>query len=130
MTDISMDPAVMKLHAEMHDEVRDEAKTALGGTPNSIDGGLGANSVAMIVSKLVTHVDAVYRVHGTLGEIVRSIPTTRPRPKRRSPRASPISRPKWRTTNDRHRHLRARHSHADSRCCRVARSRIQDRTGV
>ena len=73
MTEIAMDPEVMKKHAETHDLVAEEAKKALALSPASIDGGLGADSVATIVSRLINHVDAVFRVHGTLSEIVTSI---------------------------------------------------------
>lgn len=75
MTDIAMDPEVMKKHAEAHDLVVEEARTALNKTPRSVDAGLGSNSVATIITKVVKHVDAVYRVHGTLAELTRGIAT-------------------------------------------------------
>ena len=73
MTQISMDPQVMTKHAEAHELVAEEAKKALNKTPRSIDAGLGSDAVATIVAKLVDPVDAVYRVHGTLGALVRGI---------------------------------------------------------
>lgn len=73
MTEIAMDPEVMKKHAEAHDLVKAEAEKALNKSPRSVDAGLGSDSVSIILTKLIDHVDAVYRVHGTLGSLTRSI---------------------------------------------------------
>ncbi|MFG6402283.1 MULTISPECIES: hypothetical protein [unclassified Microbacterium] len=73
MTKIAMDPEVMAVHASTHEEVVTYLEGQLNAIPASVDGGLASDSIAAILTRVGDGVDALYRVHGTLGEIVRSI---------------------------------------------------------
>ncbi|PJI53852.1 hypothetical protein CTI14_22650 [Methylobacterium radiotolerans] len=41
--------------------------------PDGVDGGLASDTVAAIMQRVGEGVDALYRINGTLGEIVRAI---------------------------------------------------------
>lgn len=73
MTRIAMDPEVMAVHASMHAEVVTIVEGKLAGIPSSVDGGLAADAVAAIMQRVGDGVDALYRINGTLGEIVDAI---------------------------------------------------------
>lgn len=73
MTQISMDPEVMAAHATMHEDVVTLIADKLNAIPSAVDGGIASDTVAAIMLRIGTSVDALYRIHGTLGEIVRAI---------------------------------------------------------
>ncbi|WP_157521012.1 hypothetical protein [Microbacterium sp. Leaf159] len=73
MTRISMDPEVMAVHASMHDEAVAFMRGKLAAIPGSVDGGLASDAVAAIMMRVGEGVDALYRINGTLGEVVRVV---------------------------------------------------------
>jgi hypothetical protein len=68
-----MDPEVMALHASMHEEVVEAIEGELAAIPTAVDGGLAADAVAAIMLRVGDGVEALYRINGTLGEVVRAI---------------------------------------------------------
>lgn len=73
MTDIAMDPEAMDAHAEAHQEIGESVIGALDAIPAEVDGGLAADTVVAIMTRIGDGLDALYRVNGTLGEIVTAI---------------------------------------------------------
>ncbi len=73
MSRIAMDPEVMAVHADMHEEAVELIETKLSGIPTAVDGGLASYTVAAIMQRVGEGIDALYRINGTLGEIVRAI---------------------------------------------------------
>jgi len=73
MTRIAMDPEVMAVHASMHEEAVEAIEGKLAAIPTAVDGGLASDAVAAIMMRVGDGVDALYRINGTLGGIVRAI---------------------------------------------------------
>lgn len=73
MNRIAMDPEIMKVHAETHAEVGEIVAEKLNAIPAAVDGGLASDTVAAIMQRIGGGVDALYRINGTLGEIVTAI---------------------------------------------------------
>ncbi len=67
------DPETLRVFASKHDEAATELETRLGSMPTSVDGGIAADGVAAIMSHVGGLVEALRRVHGSLGLSVDAI---------------------------------------------------------
>ena len=63
----------MAIHVRMHDEVGRVLTSKLNAIPAAVDGGLASDTVIAILKRVGDAVDALYRINGTLGEIVEAI---------------------------------------------------------
>ena len=54
MSRIAMDPEVMAVHADMHEEAVELIETKLSGIPTAVDGGLASDTVAVAVLGMAT----------------------------------------------------------------------------
>ncbi len=52
MSRIAMDPEVMAVHADMHEEAVELIETKLSGIPTAVDGGLASDTVAAIMQRV------------------------------------------------------------------------------
>jgi hypothetical protein len=73
MTKISMDPEAMAAHASVHTELSTIIEGKLNAIPAAVDGGLAADTITAIMQQIGNGVDALYRINGTMGEIVEAI---------------------------------------------------------
>ncbi|WP_430868830.1 hypothetical protein [Demequina aurantiaca] len=73
MSLIAMDPEAMAHHVRLHQEATDAIGEKLLEIPAAVDGGLASDSIAAIMMRVGVGVDALYRINGTLGEVVASV---------------------------------------------------------
>ncbi|GMA33315.1 hypothetical protein [Litorihabitans aurantiacus] len=70
---IEIDPELALRDAGTHEEVGETLHTALNGVPSSVDGGIAANEVAVMIALAVGEAGAVADINTMIGGIMTDI---------------------------------------------------------